>query len=110
MAQLRLSASEWISQFRRGAAATVDGKHHVVARLVRTGEPAYVEVDVHEPDARCAWIDGQLDAEDQARFLTAFRGQPTGDTPGLSYVRPTVCSNASAYVCDTQSGMVYILD
>ena len=110
MPHVHLSASEWISQFRRGRAATVEGEHHVIARLVRTGEVAYVAVEVDEPDARCAWVDGRLDAEDQARFLAAFRGQPTSETPGMAYLRPAAWSDATAYVCDEQSGMVYILD
>ncbi len=110
MATIHFTAAQWITQFRRGTAATVEGEHHVVARLVRTGEVAYVPVEVDEPDVRCAWVDGQLDAEDQARVLTAFRGQPTDETPGMTFLRPASCSGASAYVCDEQSGMVYILD
>jgi len=110
MSAIHLSASEWISQFRRGAAATVEGQQHVIARLVRTGEITLVPVEVDEPDARCAWVDGQLDAEDLARVFSAYRGQPTSETPGLSYVRPATSCDASVYVCDEVSGMVYLLD
>lgn len=110
MTAIHLSASQWITQFRRGVAATVEGQHHVVARLVRTGELACVAVEVDDPDARCAWVDGQLDAEDHARVLSSFRGQPNSETPGMSYARPATCSDTSAYVFDDVSGMVYILD
>jgi hypothetical protein len=51
-----------------------------------------------------------LDAEDLARVLTGFRGQPRGRTPTRRYSRSASDENASAYVFDETSGMVYILD
>jgi hypothetical protein len=55
-------------------------------------------------------LDGRLDAEDMARLLTGFRGQPIAVTPAMRYVRSSADGNASAYVFDAESGMVYILD
>jgi hypothetical protein len=81
-----------------------------VARKKSTGEAALVEVEVEEPDLRCAVVDGRLDAEDMARVLTAFRGQPIPLTPTMRYVRASSDGEASAYVFDEVSGMVYILD
>lgn len=51
-----------------------------------------------------------LDAEDLARVLTGFRGQPVALTPTMRYVRSSADGGASAYVFDEESGMVYILD
>jgi hypothetical protein len=55
-------------------------------------------------------VDGPLDAEDLARVLTGFRGQPIPLTPTMRYVRASSDGGASAYVFDEVSGMVYILD
>ncbi len=55
-------------------------------------------------------LDGRLDTEDMARLLTGFRGQPIAVTPAMRYVRSSADGNASAYVFDEVSGMVYILD
>jgi hypothetical protein len=54
--------------------------------------------------------ENELDQEDLARVLTAFRGQPVYATPSLHYVRRSADGAAPAYVFDEESGMVYILD
>jgi hypothetical protein len=105
-----LTASQWIEQHRRGAAAMVAGRRHVVAHRESTGQAAFVEVDVEEPDVRCAVVDGRLDAEDLVRLLSGFRGQPIPHTPTMHYVRASSGGDASAYVFDEHSGTVYILD
>lgn len=110
MSPVRLTASQWIEQYRKGVAATIRGRRKVLAREQTTGDPAYVEVEVEDPDLRCAIIDGRLDAEDMARALTGFRGQPIPLTPALHYVRTSDDGTATAYVFDEESGMVYILD
>jgi len=51
-----------------------------------------------------------MDAEDLARVLTGFRGQPIALTPTMRYVRSSADGDASAYVFDEGTGMVYILD
>ena len=61
MQPIHLTASQWIERHRSGAAAMVEGRRHIVAHQPRTGEPAYIEVEVDEPDVRCAVIDGRLD-------------------------------------------------
>jgi hypothetical protein len=88
----------------------VEGRRHVVARQEPTSEAAVVEVEVEEPDLRCAVVGGRLDAEDMARVLTGFRGQPIPLTPTMRYVRASSDGEATAYVFDEISGMVYILD
>lgn len=110
MSPIRLTASQWIERHRRGVAAIVEGRRHVVAREEGTGEPALVEVEVEDPDVRCALVDGRLDAADLARVLTGFRGQPVSLTPSMRFVRSSADGNASAYVFDEESGMVFILD
>ena len=110
MPRIRLTAAQWIEQHRRGVAAMVEGRRHVVAQEGATGEPALVEVEVREPDPRCAIVDGRLDAQDMARVLTGFRGQPVPRTPAMHYVRTSGDGRASAYVFDEVSGMVYLLD
>ena len=110
MSRIRLTASQWIEQHRLGAAAMVGGRRHVVTRKELTKEAAFVEVEVEEPDVRCAVVDGRLDAEDMARVLTGFRGQPIKLTPAMRYVRASTDGDAVAYVFDEVSGMVYILD
>lgn len=52
----------------------------------------------------------QMDAQDLARTLTAFRGQPKRYTPPMRYVRYSVDSTASEYVFDDESGMAFIVD
>jgi hypothetical protein len=52
----------------------------------------------------------EMDQEDLARVLTAFRGQPVYATPSMHYVRRSADGAAPAYVFDDVSGMVYILD
>jgi hypothetical protein len=42
--------------------------------------------------------------------LTGFRRQPVPLTPAMRYVRAAGDGEASAYVFDETSGMVYILD
>ena len=71
MSPFRLTASQWIEQYRRGVAATSEGRRQVLARETSTGETAYIDVDVDEPDLRCAIVDGRLDAEETVRALTA---------------------------------------
>jgi hypothetical protein len=110
MSTLRLTASQWIEKYRHGAAATCDGRRQLLAHEESTGEATYIEVDVEEPDLRCAVVDGRLDAEDMARVLAGFRGQPIALTPALRYVRTSADGVAAAYVFDEESGMVYILD
>jgi hypothetical protein len=110
VSRIHLTASQWIEQHRRGTAAMVEGQRHVVAREKATLKAALVEVDVDEPDARCAIVDGRLDAQDLARVLTGFRGQPIKLTPAMRYVRASSDGDAVAYVFDEASGMVYILD
>jgi hypothetical protein len=110
MSPVRLTASQWIEKYRKGVAATTGGRRQVLAHEKATGQPAYVEVEVEDPDLRCAIIDGRLDAEDMARALTGFRGQPIPLTPALRYVRTSADGSATAYVFDEDSGMVYILD
>jgi len=111
MSPIRLKAAEWVEQHQRGKAAIVAGQRHVVARDAATGTPALIPVDLlDDPDPRCAVVDGHLDAADMARLLTGFRGQPIAVTPAMRYVRRSADGNASAYVFDEDSGMVYILD
>ncbi|MFI5244060.1 MAG: hypothetical protein ACHQQR_02460 [Gemmatimonadales bacterium] len=52
----------------------------------------------------------EMDQEDLARVLTAFRGQPVYATPSMHYIRRSADGAAPAYVFDDESGMVYILD
>ncbi len=89
MSRLRLTSSQWIERHRRGLA---------------------VEVEVAIPDVRRAVVDGRLDAEDLARVLTGFRGQPSGLMAAMRYERPVADGDLSAYVLDEESGMVYLLD
>ena len=110
MSPIRLTATQWIEKYRRGAAVVIDGRRHVAAHHRATGERAFVEVDVDDPDARCALVDGQLDAADLARSLTGFRGQPVPLTPTMRYMRLATDGDETAYVFDDASGMVYILD
>lgn len=110
MPTLHLTAAQWIEKYRQGVAATSDGRRHVLAHEGSTGKAAYVPVEVEEPNVRCAIVDGRLDAEDMARALTGFRGQPIPLTPALRYVRTSADGDATAYVFDEESGMVYILD
>jgi hypothetical protein len=74
--RIHLTASQWIEQHRRGTAAMVDGRRHVVARDTAAADPAFVEVDVDEPDVRCAIVDGRLEAEDLARLLNGYLVHP----------------------------------
>lgn len=55
-------------------------------------------------------VEAPLDAEDLARVLTTFRGQPTRRTPPLHFVRSPADGEECPYVLDEQSGMVYALD
>ena len=61
------------------------------------------------PDSRRAPAPALLDAEDLARVLTSFRGQPIMRTPALGYVRSSSDGDGSTYVFDDESGMVYLL-
>ena len=64
---------------------------------------------IDNPDIRNVAAPALLDAEDMARVLTSFRGQPISRTPALGYVRSSSDGDASAYVFDDESGMVYLL-
>lgn len=75
MSPFRLTASQWIEQYRRGVAATSDGRRQVLTRETSTGKTAYVDVDVDEPDLRCAIVDGRLDAEETVRALTVSEAE-----------------------------------
>ncbi len=110
MSHIRLTASQWIERYRRGAAMMVDGRRHIAAHERFTGEFACVEVEVEDPDVRCAFVDGQLDAADMARVLTGFRGQPKPITAPMRYERNWTDGDACVYVFDAVTGMVYILD
>ena len=57
-----------------------------------------------------AELDGRLDAQDMARLLIGFRGQPGPLTSSMRYVRASSDGDSSAYVFDEDSGMVFILD
>ena len=76
MSRIHLTASQWIEQHRRGTAAMVDGRRLVVARDAAAENLAFVEVDVDEPDVRCAIVDGRLEAEDLARVLNGYLVHP----------------------------------
>jgi hypothetical protein len=110
MSPIRLTASQWIEKYRRGAAIMVDGRRHVAAHERYTGESACVEVEVEDPDARCALVDGKLDAADMARVLTGFRGRPLRVRSAMRYVRDCADGEGTVYVFDERTGMVYILD
>lgn len=75
MSPIRLTASQWIEKYRRGAAIMVGGRRHVIAYERHTGGSACVEVEVENPDARCALVDGQLDAAEIARVLIGLHVQ-----------------------------------
>jgi hypothetical protein len=107
---LRLTASQWIERHERGMAAIIKGQRVVAARLANTGEPTQLEVEVDDPDVQCALIDGRLDAEDLARVMTGFRGQPLAQTPPTGGVRSSSAGVTSVYVVDPATGMVYLLD
>ena len=57
-----------------------------------------------------AYLEGRLDAEDSARALIGFRGNPPLASATMRYVRAASDGEACAYVFDEDSGMVYILD
>ena len=57
-----------------------------------------------------AWAEGRLDAEDMARALIGFRGPAVVATSAMRLVNRSADGQASAYVFDEASGMVYILD
>lgn len=57
-----------------------------------------------------AFDGNEMDQEDLARVLTAFRGQPVYATPSMHFVRRSADGAAPAYVFDDENGMVYILD
>ena len=52
----------------------------------------------------------RLDAEDQARVLIGYRGQPLADTPPTGTPREPSAGTTSAYVLDRDSGLAYLLD
>ncbi|MFI5244515.1 MAG: hypothetical protein ACHQQR_04760 [Gemmatimonadales bacterium] len=81
-----------------------------MARKKSGGDAALAAVEVETPDVRCELVDAPLDAEDMARVLTGFRGQPIPLTPAMRYVRASSDGEACAYVFDEVTGMVYILD
>jgi len=51
-----------------------------------------------------------MDAQDLARTLTAFRGQPKARTSAMRYTRFTKDFSATEYVYDDESGMAFIVD
>ena len=59
--------------------------------------------------ATLQWSD-QMDAQDLARALTAFRGQPRARISPMRYKRFTLDSTATEYVYDDESGMAFIVD
>ena len=61
------------------------------------------------PDIQSVAAHTLLDAEDMARVLTSFRGQPITRTPALGYIRSSSDGVSSVYVFDDESGMVYLL-
>lgn len=106
MPSFRFTAFPRPTTRRAGAQAVA-----VVSRIAATPQerrgnvaPAAIEPKAPAP------IDGQLDPEDMARALTGFRGQPISVTPAMHYVRASSDGEATAYVFDEESGMVYILD
>jgi hypothetical protein len=110
MTPMRSQSPPGIENRRRGTAAVVEGRRRVVARQATGGEASCLEVEAEDSDARCAPVNGRLDAQDLARVLTGFRGQPIAITPTMRYVRSSADGDASPYVFDEESGMVYILD
>ena len=54
----------------------VGGRRHLIARDEAAAELALVEVEIEEPDIRCAVVDGRLDAEDLARVLNGYLVRP----------------------------------
>jgi hypothetical protein len=64
---------------------------------------------IDNPDIQSVAAHTLLDAEDMARVLTSFRGQPITRTPALGYIRSSSDGVTSAYVFDDESGMVYLL-
>jgi hypothetical protein len=110
MSPLRLTALQWVNKHRMGMAAIMDGHRYVVVHQATTGEPAFVEVAVKEPDMQSVVVDGRLDAEDLARVLTGFRVPPLTPTADMHYVRASDDATTSAYVFDEESGTVYILE
>jgi len=110
MATMRSPSPQRIEKHRRETAALVERRRRVVARQTAGGEASGLELEVEGPSARCAPVDRRLDAQDLARVLTGFRGQPIAITPTMRYVRSSADGDASAYVFDEESGMVYILD
>jgi hypothetical protein len=110
MPRVRLTGKQWTEKASRGLAAIVRGQRMTVVRSQATGQPARVAVELVDDDPQCAVIDGRLDAEDLARMLTGFRGQPLPVTPAMRYVRTDADGQGSAYVIDAESGMVYLLD
>ena len=110
MTPIRLTAAQWIDKHRLGVAATLEGRRHVAAHKRSTGEQAYVEVEVDDPDARCALVDGRLDAQDLARVSTGVRLQPVPVTRTMRYVPPSTDGEPTACVYDEATGMAYILD
>lgn len=57
-----------------------------------------------------ASVIGYLDAEDMARTLTGFRGQPRHRTPPMRYARTAADGNACVYAFDASTAMVYIVE
>lgn len=107
---VRLTAAQWTERHRRGLAAIVKGQRQAVLRETSTGALARVPVELLDADPASAVIDGRLDAEDLARVLTGFRGQPTPITPAMHHVRTENDHAPTVYVYDEETGMVYILD
>ncbi len=98
MSRVRITAAEWVEHHRQGDAKIVDGQRHVVALEPVTGEPALVQVDIEdEPDARCAVIDGRLDAEDMARAHGIPRCTVYGD--GVDALCPRIVRRRRLRVC-----------
>jgi hypothetical protein len=72
--------------------------------------PEWIRSLDDKPCQRDATAVAPFDAEDLARVLTGFRGQPRRTTSAMRYVRRPADGNSSTYVLDDESAMVYILD
>lgn len=72
----------------------------------------FMEAASHDRADRPAVATGHgppLDAEDQARLTTGFRGQPTWRTPPMRYARLATDGQATVYVLDELSGIAFIV-
>ncbi len=77
--------------------------------MTRITIPAPQWID-RNADVSAPSVVAPLDAEDMARVLATYRGQPNRRTAAMRYVRSSDDGGESVYVFDAQSGMVYLLD